>query len=643
MINGNSRYFCIYFDIINIEIFVFLVLGDARIRGDTRLTIHRCTISTTVCAYPTCNQKNELHTIPVVVRKKILEKLRFYLPKLLKACEIHLVASSWLAIDPLQGENIFTAAQIEDMVDLLRLQSSKMLETSSGNMSISYISVQSENKNKSLLVFSGDLKDAVKRNTGLTLDQFEDLIQKLTTLHNTFKIKARAPTALYMYLMKMRTNLPSEDIGRMFQVSRTTADRLITKARNAMKSDFATQYVNYQRSRDEIIQLNTEMGRGLFCDGLPHRAVIVCDGTYIFIEKSRNYAFQKSTYNDQKKSNFVKIMMCVTCDGTIIYALGPYPAVQNDASILKSIIETTDAFDYFQENDVIILDRGFRDCISFVRSKGFDVRMPDLIQRSDTNNQLSTIAANRSRLVTAIRFVVEARNGHLKTIFKIFRMKWNPICLKHLEDDIEVCSALINNYFQRIESNKGIEDEIIQRMLTRLNTPNKLAEIVLKQAFQKEMKHFILYNDFDSLPFLTELQLIFISLGRYQIQQAESYCQEHMRENDSSFILYSFPENKTRIIFEPYYEREQRPILLYASLKSRFRGAKKHRTFVMVDLNGRDEAAVLGYCCECYHGLRTVGCCSHVMTIIWFTLFIKNNNIPRPAAFLDHYFNNILQ
>lgn len=109
--------------------------------------------------------------------------------------------------------------------------------------------------------------------------------------------------------------------------------------------------------------------------------------------------------------------MVVCTDGTIVHALGPYPARDNDATILEKVDRTTDAFQSLRNGDILILDRGFRDCVKYFEQRGFDVRMPSLVQNSQQKGQLTTIEANKTRL-TATRFVVETRNGHLKTIFK---------------------------------------------------------------------------------------------------------------------------------------------------------------------------------------------------------------------------------
>lgn len=112
--------------------------------------------------------------------------------------------------------------------------------------------------------------------------------------------------------------------------------------------------------------------------------------------------------------------MCVAPNGYIVYALGPYKARDNDAKIMQKIDETTNAFHILQNNDILILDRGFRDCVEYFRTKGYKVLMPALVQRSDKKGQLSTTEANQTRLITATRFIVETRNGHMKTIWKIY-------------------------------------------------------------------------------------------------------------------------------------------------------------------------------------------------------------------------------
>lgn len=66
-------------------------------------------------------------------------------------------------------------------------------------------------------------------------------------------------------------------------------------------------------------------------------------------------------------------------------------------------------------------------------------------------------------------------------------------------------------------------------------------------------------------------------------------------------------------------------------MKSRYRGGKHHHIFVLVDKSKTGIYAIREYCCTCESGSRTVGCCSHLMTIVWF---LGRTSIPRGRALL---------
>lgn len=474
----------------------------------------------------------------------------------------------------------------------------------------------------------------VKRDTGLTLEQFHDLYNSLPSLRNAIGDYKKSTDTLYIYLMKVRTGSPNEDIGNIFEMNKMSIGRRIIVARKALENDFMLKHVNFIPTRENLLNQSTTMCQTLFSED---KVVLICDGTYIYVNKSRNYKFQKVTYTDQKKRNFVKVMMYVTANGTILYAMGPYPANDNDAKILKDVDDKSRVFSMLRRGDILMLDRGFRDCMTHFKNLGFEIQMPKLVQRSDKKGQLSTKDANETRLVTATRFVVETRNGHFKTIFKIFNMVWSSLSLPHLMTDIKICGALINRYYKTFEPNKEIAREIARRMLNRMDRENVLSKIVNSNSFTRILKKFELFEGFDDLPTLDGMHLIWIALGKYQIKQAESYCSQHMKDCDGSFNVFALPDHLCGSFFEttfPDYNLK----LLMVQIKSRFRSQKYYNAFILVDVDGQDENAVLGYCCECYNGLRTVGCCSHVMSLIWFAMYSKYRREKNPAGFLDNYF-----
>lgn len=110
-----------------------------------------------------------------------------------------------------------------------------------------------------------------------------------------------------------------------------------------------------------------------------------------------------------------------------------------------------------------------------------------------------------------------------------------------------------------------------------------------------------------------------------------------MKECDGNFNIFSLPDALCQQFFASHYPDFELQLLMI-QVKSRFRSQKYYNAFALINISDVDGRAVLAYCCECYNGLRTVGCCSHVMCLIWFALYVKNRDIPNPVGFLDNYF-----
>jgi hypothetical protein len=75
-------------------------------------------------------------------------------------------------------------------------------------------------------------------------------------------------------------------------------------------------------------------------------------------------------YSGQKKRPLVKPFLVCCSNGYIVDVDGPYAATQNDASILLHILESNNEFcRLFRDNDHLILDRGFRDACTTLKTK----------------------------------------------------------------------------------------------------------------------------------------------------------------------------------------------------------------------------------------------------------------------------------
>ena len=96
---------------------------------------------------------------------------------------------------------------------------------------------------------------------------------------------------------------------------------------------------------------------------------------------------------------------------------------------------------YLQENDILIVDRGFRDVKTLLEECGLRVYFPSFLERGES--QLSDLEANLSRLITKVRWVVEVVNSRIKRWAYLANVV--PIQSLHdLQDYIQIVAALCN-------------------------------------------------------------------------------------------------------------------------------------------------------------------------------------------------------
>ena len=148
------------------------------------------------------------------------------------------------------------------------------------------------------------------------------------------------------------------------------------------------------------------------------KAISIADGTYSYIEKSGNYRTMRQSYSVYKGRHLVKSVMMTAPAGYILDIHGPYFADgrNSDASILIDQFgkDIDNINEWFQNGDIFLVDRGYRDAMQFLENQRYNVQMLPVIEGNE--HQLSTEMSNRARMVTMQRWVVEAGNGHVKTI-----------------------------------------------------------------------------------------------------------------------------------------------------------------------------------------------------------------------------------
>lgn len=172
-------------------------------------------------------------------------------------------------------------------------------------------------------------------------------------------------------------------------------------------------------------------------------------------------------------------------------------------------------------------------------------------------------------------------------------------------------------------------------MKTQRNVVNTLADEVEEKGWNRKKLPFenASSEDIIDFPELTEKDLKILFTGTYQLSQAISYLAEMM--NDDGTINLQFVKDQTNI--------------LKILINSRHISRKVYRCYVEYVRNGIGVSGIRRYACECANGRRTVGCCSHIATVIYYLSHARYlTKILRPAQilsklFVKEHFNAVIE
>ena len=82
----------------------------------------------------------------------------------------------------------------------------------------------------------------------------------------------------------------------------------------------------------------------------------------------------------------------------------------------------------------------------------------------------------------------------------------------------------------------------------------------------------------------------------------------------------------------------QEPILIKSRVGSRYARSGSYLVFILMDKSKEGRECIVEYYCQCLVGSRTLGCCCHVMAIIWYITWARSTNrIRGPADWLDNF------
>ncbi|XP_035701232.1 uncharacterized protein LOC118433416 [Folsomia candida] len=350
------------------------------------------------------------------------------------------------------------------------------------------------------------------------------------------------------------------------------------------------------------------------------QAILCIDGTYIEIATSSNFRIARQSYCMHKSYHLVKPIMIVAPDGYIFDVHGPYfsDSKNNDAKILIDELQRDirGFGQWIQEGDIVIVDYGYRESIPTLQRLGIRAKIPNIVRGRATRDQLPTEEANNNRLITKSRWVVEARNGHLKSVFKFFAHRVESHNCVHLGDLVRIACALLNAFHLPITM-PGYNVDEAKEMLRIAAQPNHLMQRVHDERLETRAPTQWFPMTSDHLPAFPHLSLQYLrdlTFGKYQVKLAPAYVQDkNTRDGEYRFDL----------------SRES-PGLLRAQVYSRHTRAAKYQLWIQFHEVPFEEALageqlphplpnpIQGWYCQCKTGARTLGTCSHIASVLWF-------------------------
>jgi hypothetical protein len=263
--------------------------------------------------------------------------------------------------------------------------------------------------------------------------------------------------------------------------------------------------------------------------------------------------------------------------------------------------------------------------------------------------RLTVWEANTSRLTTKLRWVVETCHREVK-IWRFFAHAQPTVYIRHEHRLVRLLCAALNRFRRRPPSADTVarQSAVLGRMLARKeDTANAVWAIVQRGKFSSLGRRWTEQNaeldaedEYETLdlgedkagagpeflchfPQLTLEQLEDeITLGVYQVKLAKAYTREHRLEGTGGgYTVEVHPEDPS-----------SGGNLLRVRIQSRH--ISKTRYYVWI-LWQPDQRESLRWCCTCRTGLRTIGCCAHVASVIWYLAVARHDppkHLQRPIV-----------
>ena len=178
--------------------------------------------------------------------------------------------------------------------------------------------------------------------------------------------------------------------------------------------------------------------------------------------------------------------------------------------------------EWFQNGEKFIVDCGYRDVLPLLKNLGIHHKILTLVEPGQ--RQLNTQAANDSRIITKIRWLVEARNDHIKSVFHFFEGTFSMNHAINIRDSCRITGAILNKYREPIVT-EGETAAIAERMLEKFRAPNVIQARVEMDNLHVRNARLAQLNE-NHVPYFSRLDfnyLMDLTMGIHQLKLKPTY------------------------------------------------------------------------------------------------------------------------
>jgi hypothetical protein len=462
--------------------------------------------------------------------------------------------------------------------------------------------------------------------TGLSKQNFEKIYRICSPYLRDSKNRT-SRNALAIFFVKLRLNISQEVIAVLFGFpNQERVSETFNTVMEILYEKFVPLYLGFQHiSRQEAKRHQSAFITGLH--EIPEEALgLALDGSYLYIEKPSDFEAQRIFWSMQKLQCLVKPMMISFMDGYLLDMPKCFPGKDNDATILEKLLEKPNGLmSFVKGGDYFFVDKGFRDSVAPLEDRNVNVMIPQHLDKGQ--QQYSAAEANRMRLVTMSRFVIEVVNGRIKNKFKFFADKIPATYIPKINKLFRIACALLNAFGTPILSNKDDGEKIVEEAHQRNVICNDLAAFIESEGLERKI---VTWEEASLLtvstfPKLTLDDMKRITLGTYQTSLATRYIRQHLSASSDYKV----------------YIHKERNDLLRAKIQSRFRNAVSHQLWIKFQPNSEGFKSIVAYYCKCKIGQRTVGCCAHVTSVIYYLGYCRysSDNLPKMRNLIANIIN----